>query len=174
MGETDTVAKTLEINDVIVQMALDGLSEDDLLKQPNPESNPIGWLLWHMARTEDNIISMFSDGSTVWARDKWFERITAPGGTEDGGVGNTLEQVRAFRASKEVLLAYSGEVRANTLSVLPSLTEEALESEVADAPLPIIQKKKDFLAILLTDYSQHCGQICYLRGYLTGPGWFEF
>ncbi len=172
MGETDTVAKTLEINDVLVQMALDGLSDDDLLKQPNPESNPIGWLLWHMTRTEDNIISRFSDASTVWARDKWFDRIPAPGGPEDGGVGNTLEQVRTFRASKADLLAYAGEVRANTLSVLSAISPEALEREVPDPPLPMIQKEKDFLAILLVDYSHHSGQICYMRGYLTGPGWF--
>ena len=47
MTPTDTVVKTLELNDSIVQMALEGLTDEDLLKQPHPDCNPIGWLLWH-------------------------------------------------------------------------------------------------------------------------------
>jgi hypothetical protein len=30
----------------------------------------------------------------------------------------------------------------------------------------------DFLGILLIDQFHHSGQIAYLRGYLTGKGWF--
>ncbi len=174
MTPTDTIAKTLEANDMLVQMALEGLTEEDLLKQPSPDCNPIGWLLWHQARTEDNILSRFSGKPTVWAGDKWHERIQAPGGPEDGGVGNTMEQVRDFRATKSDLLAYAQAVRENTLAVLPTITPDTLDRAVADPPLPFIQKENDFLAVLLTDYSHHSGQICYLRGYLTGKGWFSF
>ena len=174
MTPTDTVAKTLELNDSIVQMALEGLTDEDLLKQPKQDCNPIGWLLWHQARTEDNILSRFSGKPTVWTRDKWHERIQAPGGPENGGVGNTPEQVSAFRATKAELLAYAQAVRENTLTVLPAIAPDTLDRTVEDPPLPIIQKEKDFLAILLTDYSHHCGQICYLRGYLTGFGWMQF
>ena len=36
------------------------LSEDDLYWQPGPESNSIGWIIWHMARVEDMWIQFFS------------------------------------------------------------------------------------------------------------------
>ncbi len=32
---------------------LDGLTPDELSKQPTPSGNSIGWLAWHMARIED-------------------------------------------------------------------------------------------------------------------------
>lgn len=174
MTSTETIAKTLETNDMLVHMALEGLTDEDLLKQPHPECNPIGWLLWHQTRTEDNILSRFSGNPTVWTQGKWFERIQAPGGPEDGGIGNTMDQVQSFRASKDVLLAYAQAVRENTLTVLSAITPDLLDRPVADPPLPFIQKENDFLAVLLTDYSHHSGQICYLRGYLTGMGWFSF
>ena len=174
MTPTDIVAKTLEVNDVLVQMALEGLTDEDLLKQPHPDCNPIGWLLLHQTRTEDNILSRFSGKPSVWDQDKWFERIEAPGGPEDGNAGNTIEQVSDFRASKTNLLAYAQAVRENTLAVLPTITPDTLDRTVEDPPAPFIKTENDFLAVLLTDYSHHCGQICYLRGYFTGLGWMGF
>ena len=66
MSTTDTVAKTLEINDTLTQLALEGLTDEDLLKQPHPDCNPLGWLLLHQSRTEDNILSRFSGKPTIW------------------------------------------------------------------------------------------------------------
>jgi uncharacterized damage-inducible protein DinB len=174
MTPTDTIAKTLEANDALVSMALEGLTDEDLLKQPHPDCNPIGWLLLHQTRTEDNILSRFSGKPSVWDQDKWFERIQAPGGPGDGNAGNTIEQVRTFRATKADLLAYAHAMRENTLAVLPTITPDTLSRAVEDPPLPFIQKENDFLAVLLTDYSHHSGQICYLRGYLNGMGWMQF
>jgi uncharacterized damage-inducible protein DinB len=174
MTLTDTVAKTLELNDMLAHMALKDLSDEDLLKQPKPDCNPIGWLLLHQTRTEDNILSRFSGKPSVWEQDKWFERIQAPGGQEDGNAGNSIEQVRAFRATKSDLLAYAQAVRKNTLAVLPTITPDTLDRAVEDPPAPFIKTENDFLALLLTDYSHHSGQICYLHGYFNGMGWMGF
>lgn len=174
MHPTDIVAKTLELNSNLVQMALEGLTDEDMNKQPNPDCNPIGWLLWHQTRTEDDILAHFSGKPTVWAADKWHERIQAPGGPEDNGFGNSMENVRAFRATKADLLAYAQAVRENSMAVLPTISAETLDKAVENPPVPAIQKEGDFLGILLTDFSHHCGQICYLRGYLTGTGWLGF
>lgn len=174
MTPAETIAKTLEINDSLVQLALEGLTDEDLLKQPHPDCNPIGWLLLHQTRTEDYILSRFSGKPTIWEQEKWLERIQSPGGEEDGQAGNSMDRVRAFRATKPDLLDYAKAVRKNTLAVLPTITPDALNRAVADPPAPFIQKEGDFLGILLTDYSHHCGQICYLRGYLTGMGWMQF
>ncbi|MEK6711196.1 MAG: DinB family protein [Nitrospinota bacterium] len=174
MNATDLIAKTLELNTQLVNMALDGLTDEDLKKQPNPDSNPIGWLLWHMTRAEDDLISRFTGKPQVWTEGKWHQRITAPGGPEDGGGGNTMEQVRAFRASRADLLAYAQAVRQNTLAALPQIPASALDREVKDAPIPVVKRAGDFLSVLLLDYSHHAGQICYLRGWLKGRGWLPF
>lgn len=34
----------------LVGMALDGLSDADLLKRPDNECNPLVWTLWHQCR----------------------------------------------------------------------------------------------------------------------------
>jgi hypothetical protein len=174
MTAADLIAKTLELNGNLVNMALDGLTDEDLTKQPSPDSNPILWLFWHKTRTEDALMARFSGKPQVWTEGKWHHRIQAPGGPEDAGIGNKMEQVRAFRAKKQDLLDYAQAVRKNTLVVLPAIPPSALDKPVKDSPVPAIQREGDYLAILLTDYSHHAGQICYLRGWLTGRGWFPF
>lgn len=174
MNATEMVAKVLELNTTLVRIAVEGLGDADLFMQPNAKSNSIGWLLWHQARTEDNILSAFSGKPTVWAADKWHGRIAAPGGPEDGGMNNTMAQVAAFCAKKEDLIAYADAVRANSLAVLPAITAETLEQEVPNPPIPVIERMKDLLSVLLADYAHHSGQICYLRGFISGPGWMPF
>lgn len=174
MNATDLIAKTLELNGNLVNMALEGLADEDLTKQPSPDSNPILWLFWHKTRTEDGLISRVGGKPQVWTTGEWNKKITAPAGPEDGGGGNTAEQVRAFRARKQDLLGYAQAVRKNTLAVLPTIPSSALDKPVQDSPIPAIQREGDYLAILLTDFSHHAGQICYLRGWLTGRGWFPF
>src|SRR5215510_10935328 len=36
----------------------------------------------------------------------------------------------------------------------------------------VSRKVGDLLGIVMIDHFQHSGQIAYLRGYLTGKGWF--
>ncbi|MBI3127025.1 MAG: DinB family protein [Candidatus Tectomicrobia bacterium] len=170
----DVVAKTLELNSNLVRMALEGLSDEEFLQQPKADCNPIAWLLWHMTRVEDSILSRFSGEPQVWIEGGWHERIQAPGGAEDAGMGNKMEQVCAFRAGKEDLLAYAEAVRQNTQDILPAISTEMLTAKVENPPSPAVQRQGDFLSILLTDYSHHAGQICYLRGYIKGAGWLPF
>ncbi len=92
MTPTDTVAKTLELNDSIVQMALEGLTDEDLLKQPHPDCNPIGWLLWHQARTEDNILSRFSGKPAVWTRANGTSGSRPPAAPRTAASGTPLSK----------------------------------------------------------------------------------
>ncbi|OGL62393.1 MAG: hypothetical protein A3J27_10120 [Candidatus Tectomicrobia bacterium RIFCSPLOWO2_12_FULL_69_37] len=174
MNAADLIAKTLEINTNLVHMALDGLTDEELWKQPNADSNPIGWLLWHMTRAEDDLLSRAGGRPQVWAEGRWHQKIKPPAGPEDSGGGNTMDQVRAFRAKKEDLLGYAQAVRKNTLAVLPAIPPSALDQKVENPPAPVVQKVGDFFAILLLDYAHHAGQICYLRGWFKGRGWLPF
>ena len=38
----------------LLAMSIEGLSIEQLMKQPDEESNPLGWIGWHLARIQDN------------------------------------------------------------------------------------------------------------------------
>ena len=69
------VLKVLDDIDAEVQMTLDGLSLEQLMWQPAPQSNSIGWLAWHIARLQDARAADLSEHSQLWTRDSWHERF---------------------------------------------------------------------------------------------------
>jgi uncharacterized damage-inducible protein DinB len=90
--------------------------------------------------------------------------------SDDLGIGHSMQQVAAFKASKADLLAYADAVREKTLAVLQEITHEDLDRELQ---MPAgTRTVGDTLGILMIDHFHHSGQIAYLRGYLTGKGWF--
>jgi uncharacterized damage-inducible protein DinB len=161
---------TLNTNN-FVKPALQGLSDEDLLKRPNDQCNPIGWLLWHQTRVEDAITSNVSGKPQTWIEGQWHEKFGMPANAGDIGIGHSLEQVAAFRPTAANLLGYLDAVREKSLAVLKSLSAEDLDREVP-APGGGTRKIGDFLGTIMVDNFHHSGQIAYLRGYLTGKGWF--
>ena len=163
-------ALTLNTNN-FVKPALEGLSDADLTKRPTDQCNPIGWLLWHQTRVEDAILSNVSGKPQAWIEGKWHEKFGMPANAGDVGAGNSLEQVAAFKPTKAALLGYVDTVRDKSLGILKSLSAADLDRELP-APGGGTRKVGDFLGIIMIDHFQHSGQIAYLRGYLTGKGWF--
>lgn len=165
------IANALTLNtENFVKGALNDLSDDDLTKQPNAECNPIGWTLWHQTRVEDAIMSSISGRPQIWAAGNWAAKFGMEADNDDRGIGHSMQQVAAFKASKADLLAYADAVREKTLAVLKDITPEDLDR---DLQVPGgTRKVGDSLGILMLDHFHHSGQIAYLRGYLTGKGWF--
>ena len=77
----------------------------------------------------------------------------------------------AFKPALANLQSYAEAVREKSLAVLKGLSPADLEREVP-APGGGTRKVGDYLGILMIDHFHHSGQIAYLRGYLTGKGWF--
>ena len=172
MDVQTVVANALTFNtNTFVHPALQGFSDADLLKRPSDACNPIGWLLWHQTRVEDVILSHISGRPQTWVADKWHEQFGMPAYPHDAGGGHSLEQVMALQPTIAALQGYGAAVREKTLTVLPTLTPADLEREL---PFPAggTRKVGDFLGILLLDQFHHSGQIAYVRGYVTGKGWF--
>ena len=166
MNGPDIVAAALNLNAGFIDMALDGLSDEDLTTQPNDQSNSIGWTLWHQYRVEDRIISNISGRAQTWVDGGWHDKFGMSADPDQVGIGDTMEQVSAFRTSIENLKGYSAAVREKTLAVLPTLSPADLDREFPDG-----RKAGDYLGILMLDHFHHSGQVCYIRGYLTGKGW---
>ena len=153
-----------------MKQAVDGLTDEQLYYQPAQSSNPIGWLVWHLSRFKDIATGRLAGEAEVWISDGWAGRFGLPGSAN--GNGDTPEQVSAFRAGRELLLGYADAAHEAALRRVRGATEAQLtrvtQSPVAGRPSrPAWQS----LVINSSDYTEHTGQIAYLRGMLTGPGW---
>ena len=163
----------LDRNEAILFAALDGLDADELARQPGPDSNPIGWLMWHLTRVQDNHLSAMEGTEHVWLRDRWHERFGRGDDASDRGRGHTSDEVRDFRSpGVDVLLGYYKAVRGRTDAFLETVSDEDLDRQVpnvtGDGTVPMRVR----LEMTLVDNIQHSGQIAYLRGLLKGKGWF--
>ena len=171
MQQLDILASALQLNAGLVQRALDGLSDDDLTKRPSDQCNPIGWTLWHQYRYEDRVVSGITGEQQVWVSEGWHDKFGMSADADQLGMGNSLEQVGAFRATLANLQGYGAAVREKTLACLQTITPEELEREL-EAPGGATRTAGASLGVLLLDHFHHSGQVCYLRGFITGKGWF--
>ncbi len=163
----------LDRNEAILFGALDGLGERELHHQPGPDSNPIGWLMWHLTRVQDNHLSAMEGTEHVWVTGRWYEKFGRGDDASDRGRGHTSDQVREFRSpGVDVLLAYYKAVRGRTDAFLEAVSAEDLGKPVpnvtGDGTVPMRVR----LEMTIVDNIQHSGQIAYLRGLIEGKGWF--
>ena len=151
-----------------LRRALDGLSEDELSWRPALESNTIDWLVWHMARAEDEWINTrLRNTEAIWVRDGLAERI----GSDDtgSGFGQSADEIRTMPAfDVPLVMEYYEAVRKGT--------SEYFANEMRDTdPLEAIPQSGKYtltyggvLGHLLCEEAEHLGQIEYLRGKMRG------
>ena len=85
---------------------------EELKQRPHPDSDNIAWLTWHMARSQDVIISGNMGEEQLWTKDKWYEKFGREENTKDTGRKNTAEQIAAFKLPDiSALLDYHRAVR---------------------------------------------------------------
>ncbi|HYM97034.1 MAG TPA: DinB family protein [Candidatus Sulfotelmatobacter sp.] len=120
-----------------------GLTAAELAARPLPGINPIGFVLWHMARSQDWAVNTaIRDVPEVVTRAPWRGgRVAVPG----IGTGFDLESAVAVAAGVDLdeLLAYADAVHAETVGWLEQRDESILDEipDVAahDAPHPEYQ-----------------------------------
>lgn len=158
------------LGDVLVR-ALTGLTTEQLRRQPaGPDSNPIGWIAWHLTRGHDSNFSSLSALEQLWVAEGWRERFRQS--IEARGIGDSLDDVRAFDpVDAETLVGYWKAARARSNVYLDGLSDEDLAQP---APRPVTGYETVKLAISRTasDTSQHIGQIAYARGLVDHHGWY--
>ena len=150
----------------LVGSAVEGLSPDELARPPGPGANPIGWLVWHLTRVQDDHVAEVAGRPQVWQEDGWAPRFGLPAGATDTGYGHTPEQVTALRPeSAEVLVAYYDAVAERTTEYLATLSDADLDRVVDenwDPPVTLGVR----LASVVDDDLEHVGQAAYARGLL--------
>ena len=151
-----------------VTEAVDGLTAEELTTAPEPGSNTIGWLVWHLTRVQDEHITELLDGQQqIWVTEPWPERFGLTPDPANTGFGHTADEVMKVRPDgPDALVGYYLAVHARTDDYLRTLTEPDLDRIVDtrwDPPVTLGVR----LASIADDDIQHAGQAKYVRGLLS-------
>ncbi len=171
MDAPSLLANALQVNTEWIDLALEGLADEDLRVRPNDHCLPMGWLLWHQYRVEDAIISAIDGQRQIWLAEGWHVRFGLSADPTYTGQHDTIEQVMSLHPRIVDLKSYGASVRQKTQACLQSLSPADLDRE-----MPILgggaRSVGGYLEAFIRDHFHHSGQVCYLRTYLKGEGWF--
>jgi hypothetical protein len=156
-----------------IELVLDGLTTEDLNTLPKPDSNSIGWLVWHSTRSQDRMNADLFGEEQLWVSQQWYFKFDRPPDQKDTGVGHTSAQVSAFRAPEsKTLLDYYHAVSKRTQDYINSrLTREDLDRMVWSPTLES-ESTVEMRMIGVIYNLAHIGQAGYVRGFLKGKGWY--
>ena len=148
--------------------ALDGLSEDELSWRPALESNTIDWMVWHMARVEDNLINVvLQHQSPIWKRDGWGERTGIP--YTGARAGMTMDEIHSMgRINVPKVMEYYRSVRSQTSHYFRKVMQEDDLFRVIEHTNFRGWTGARILGRLLCEEAAHLGQVEYLRGMMRG------
>ncbi|MEE9400564.1 MAG: DinB family protein, partial [Dehalococcoidia bacterium] len=97
MDVKDFALQSLSESQTALMQAVDGLSQEELMRQPQPGANHIAFTLWHMLRVEDWFFHyLFQRVPQVWESEKWHEKLNLPDDPRVTGFGYIAEQVASF------------------------------------------------------------------------------
>ena len=165
MTSSDLLADAFERVRDAVHPAVNGLSLDELAFRPDPESNSIAWLVWHLTRIQDDHVAGLEGVEQVWTADGWFQRFALPLDAADTGYGHGPEAAAAVTADARMLLGYFEDVHQKTQRFVATLLEADLGRVVDrdwDPPVTLSVR----LVSVIADDLQHAGQAAYVRGIL--------
>jgi uncharacterized damage-inducible protein DinB len=167
MDHRDVLVELFGRVDEHVHSAVDGLSAEQLVAEVAPGSNPIGWLVWHLARVQDHHVAELLGEDQVWAGEEWASRFGLDPDPDDTGYGHTPDEVRTVRPDGPgALVGYYEAVAARTRSFVEGLTADDLDRVVDagwDPPVTVGVR----LVSVADDDIQHGGQAGYVRGLLA-------
>jgi uncharacterized damage-inducible protein DinB len=146
-----------------VHRAVEGLSESALTYRPTADANSIAWLVWHIARIQDDHVAALHDAEQTWTADGWCDRFALPFARGATGYDQTSAEVGAVRASAAELLGYYDAVHACTVEYVRTLQPDDLDRIVDRAWDPPVTQGVRLVSVI-NDNLQHVGQAAYLRG----------
>ena len=150
----------------LVGEAVDGLDADQLVWQPSPDANTIGWLVWHLTRVQDHHVAEILDTQQVWVGGDWAGRFGLDPDPSNTGYGHTASEVLSVQPqAPRALVEYLDAVDQRTRSMLSDLDDVGLDRIVDrrwDPPVTLGVR----LVSIADDCLQHAGQAAYIRGLL--------
>lgn len=147
-----------------VPPVVEDLTVDELLWQPDAKANHIAWLVWHLARQQDEQVAELARRESVWTDASWADRFELPYPSDAQGYGMSGADIAHFRMKDpDLLTGYHEAVHAQTVRVLDALTLERLGEVVDDSWDPPVTVAVRLVSVI-DDAAKHLGQAEYVRG----------
>jgi hypothetical protein len=147
----------------LVVRTTDGLDAETAAFRPDPDANSIAWLLWHLARIQDDHIADVAGVRQAWVEKGWSTQLGLPFAESDTGFGHGREQVAAVAVDPRLLADYHADVDALTADFIGQIEPGDLDKVVDDRWDPPVTLGVRLVSVI-GDCLQHLGQAAYARG----------
>ena len=164
MNSTDVLADAFGRVVDDVHRAVDGLDLDALHRRLDADANSVAWLVWHLARVQDDHVADLAGTEQVWTADGWAGRFDLPFDVSAMGFGQSSEDVARVRVDDPALLTgYLDAVHGRTLAYLRTLGDDDLDTVVDEAGDPPVTRGVRLVSVVDDDI-QHAGQAAFAAG----------
>jgi DinB superfamily len=156
-----------------MRQGISGLTFDEWHFTIEGKGNNIAFLVWHCARTEDNILRfILQKRPTIWMDGNWHERLGLPPRVQ--GTGMATEEARALHiADPALLLEYVEEVWREFEAYLAEISDggaELSERVVTVKPVGDMPAIQAIGQVCISHLFLHFGEIAALRGAMGKRG----
>ncbi|MDT0319964.1 mycothiol transferase [Streptomyces millisiae] len=150
----------------LVDDVVDGLSPEELATRLDEGANSIAWLVWHLARVEDDHVADVAGTEQVWTAAGWHEAFGLPFGPGVTGYGHGPEEVAAVRGlDADALRGYHDAVHERSAAYLSGLADADFARVVDTSWTPHVTLGVRLVSVV-NDATQHVGQAAFVRGVL--------
>ena len=153
--------------------AVSDLTAEEWNTLPAGNGNSIAFLMWHSARTEDNVLRYILQGrAPIWKEGNWHERLNLPPRVQGTGMGT--DEARAFRIDDpELFMTYVEQVWSEYEEYLANVTDggaELSERIVKVEPAGEIPAILAIGQVSISHIFMHYGEIALIRGQFNKQG----
>ncbi len=146
-----------------VHRVVKGLTLEAITFRPDEAANPIGWLVWHLTRVQDDHVAEVAGVEQRWSEEGWDARFALPFEQPATGYGQSAADAGAVAVGAPLLLGYHDAVHEATLAYVRGLADADLERIVDTRWHPHVTLGVRLVSVLSDDL-QHVGQAAYVRG----------
>ena len=156
-----------------VDRTLEGMTAEQLAFRPDENANSMAWLVWHLARVQDNQMSEVAGREQAWIEDGWAEKFGMPPDPGNHGVGHTSKEVAGIKPDGRLLRDYYAAVEQRTYEYLEGIDSEELDRVVDRSYSPPVTAGVRTVSVL-SDVNQHAGEASYVRGLIERRRWLPY
>ena len=161
MDTIQFITQSMEQVQLRLLVTCEGLTREQVLWRPFPHANNIGFILWHLGRSDDARVTGLSAGSKdIWETERWHEKFEQPMASPDPGDRLGFQKRRIPELN--ILLAYLETAHERFKGFMKTVTTSDL-----DRPVNPSTPQRTVGAVLrhgITHRNNHHGQVDYIRG----------
>ena len=149
-----------------------GLTPEQLAHRIDTDANPVGWLIWHLTRVQDDHVAAAFGVPQVWSAGGWAAAFGLPLDSVATGYGHNRVQVAAVAeavASATLLSDYHEATYQQTIKLVSGITDDSLDRVVDTSWRPPVTLGVRLVSVV-NDNMQHAGQAAFARGVMLRAG----